>query len=78
MVPCQWESEVLNLMSEFDIQEIDDSQIARVSPSLPRRATARQNLCLKSVDCTKMRLTVKLNMLPDLAFLQLYFIILVM
>ena len=56
--------------TEFGIQEIDESQIA----------TVKRWRSLKSVDCTKMRLTVKLkiNMLPDLVFLQLYFIILVM
>ena len=56
--------------TEFGIQEIDESQIA----------TVKRWRSLKSADYTKMRLTVKLkiNMLPDLVFLQLYFIILVM
>ena len=56
--------------TQFGIQKIDESQIA----------TVKRLRSLKSVDCTKMRLTVKLkiNMLPDLVFLQLYFIILVM
>ena len=56
--------------TEFGIQEIDESQIA----------TVKRWRSLKIADYTKMRLTVKLkiNMLPDLVFLQLYFIILVM
>ena len=56
--------------TEFGIQEIDESQIA----------TVKRWRSLKSVDCTKMGLTVKLkiNMLPDLLSPQLYFIILVM